>query len=111
MSELEDTISAVLNDPQQMEQITRLAQSLMGGEQGTPETASGAGDNMPLPGRLGDIGSLMAGSRSSGQTLLEAMRPYMTEKRRAKVDKALQLARAARIARLVLGQTEGGGGV
>ena len=31
MSELEDKISEVLGDPEQMAQITRLAQSLMGG--------------------------------------------------------------------------------
>ena len=34
MSELEDKINAVLGDPKQMEQITKLAKSFMGG--GTP---------------------------------------------------------------------------
>ena len=38
MSELEDKINAVLGDPKQMEQITKLAKSFMGG--GTPGPAA-----------------------------------------------------------------------
>ena len=38
MSELEDKINAVLGDPKQMEQITKLAKSFMGG--GTPGKAA-----------------------------------------------------------------------
>ena len=36
MSELEDKISGILGDPAQMEKITKLAQSLMGGVSAGP---------------------------------------------------------------------------
>ena len=39
---------------------------------------------------------------SEQRALLEAMRPYLSEKRRHKMDKALQLARFARIARIAM---------
>ena len=43
------------------------------------------------------------------QRLLQAMEPYLSEKRRGKVDKALKIARLARIAKAAMGE-EGGDG-
>ena len=42
------------------------------------------------------------------QALLKAMQPYLSDKRRGKLDRALRLARLARIARLAMGETGGG---
>ncbi len=104
MSEFEDRINSILGDPAQMEKITQMAKSLMGGESTPPEN-SGA----TLPGldaeTLGRLSRLMSdgNAQSSEQrALLEAMRPYLSEKRRLKMDKALQLARFARIARIAM---------
>ncbi len=44
------------------------------------------------------------------QALLEAMRPYLSEKRRSKMDKAMKIARLAQIARLAMGEMGGDGG-
>ena len=41
------------------------------------------------------------------QALLAAMRPYLSEKRRRKMDRAMKLAQLARLARLAMGETEG----
>ena len=41
---------------------------------------------------------------SFGPSLLEAMKPYLSEKRRAKMDKAIKIAGLARIARLAMGE-------
>ena len=46
MSEFEDRVNSILNDPDQMDKITKIAQSLMGGEQAEPR--SGA-ETIPLP--------------------------------------------------------------
>lgn len=43
------------------------------------------------------------------QRLLQAMEPYLSEKRRGKMDKALKIARLARIAKAAMGE-EGGDG-
>ena len=127
MSEFEDRINSVLNDPGQMDKIASLAKSLMGcGAQSTDsgdggmmgklgELAKGlsgggsAGQESPAidPAMLGKIGRLMkAGNAQSSneRALLEAMKPYLTEKRRQKMDRALQLAKLARIARIAMGE-------
>lgn len=124
MSELEDKINGILGDSEQMAKITELARSLMGGagnEEGGSNPAPG-GDSDGAAGALsefgldaaalGKIGRLMsAGSAQSSneQALLSAMRPYLTEKRRSKMDRAMKLAKLARIAKLALGETEGDG--
>ena len=51
---------------------------------------------------------MKGGDSGREQALLKAMAPYLSEKRRGKMDRALQLARLARIARLALGETGDG---
>ncbi len=125
MSELEDKINGILGDSEQMAKITELARSLMGGadnEEGGGNNPAPGGDSDGAAGALsefgldaaalGKIGRLMsAGSAQSSneQALLSAMRPYLTEKRRSKMDRAMKLAKLARIAKLALGETEGDG--
>ncbi|MDY4488839.1 MAG: hypothetical protein SPE18_12450 [Candidatus Limivicinus sp.] len=127
MSEFEDRINSVLNDPEQMDKIANLAKSLMGGEGQRADTGDGgmmgklgelakglsgggsAAQESPAidPAMLGKIGRLMkAGNaqNSNERALLEAMKPYLTEKRRQKMDRALQLAKLARIARIAMGE-------
>lgn len=127
MSEFEDRINSVLNDPEQMDKIASLAKSLMGGGAQSMDSGDGgmmgklgelakglsgggsAGQESPAidPAMLGKIGRLMkAGNAQSSneRALLEAMKPYLTEKRRQKMDRALQLAKLARIARIAMGE-------
>lgn len=117
MSELEDRINAVLGDPAQMERITRMARSLMGGGGDGPQSAgaqspASALGELGLDGEImGRIGRLLSSQQSSpgaGQAMLEAMRPYLSDKRRQKVDKALKIARLAKLAGLAMGEMEGG---
>ena len=127
MGEFEDRINSVLNDPEQMDKIANLAKSLMGGEAQKADPGDGgmmgklgdlakgltgggpSGRDGPDidPAMLGKIGRLMkAGNaqNSNERALLEAMKPYLTEKRRQKMDRALQLAKLARIARIAMGE-------
>lgn len=109
MSEFEDRINSILGDPAQMEKITQMAKSLMGGDDSPRNTP-----DMSLPGldpaMLGRLSRLMndSSTQSGGhQALLLAMKPYLSEKRKVKMDKALQLARFARIARIALNEMGG----
>lgn len=116
MSELEDKISEVLADPQQMAQITRLAQSLMGGETGgsAPDTAQASA--LPNLDALGVDGAMLARlaraiNANSDQdraerALLEAMRAYLSEKRRGKLERAMKIARLASIAKMTIKEAE-----
>ncbi len=100
MDELEGQIRQVLGDPAQMAQIMGLAQSLLGG--GTPEAAPPP----PSGGGLGELpGPLTKPPKSAGdqQALLQALRPYLSDKRQKKLDRAMQLTRMARLAKTAIG--------
>ena len=99
MSEFEDKLNSVLGDPAQMEKIANLAKTLMGGDGGAPEPSPEPFGGLDIdPGLISRIGWLM-----------KAMEPYLSEKRRGKMDKALKIARLARIAKAAMGE-EGGDG-
>lgn len=108
MSEWEDRINSILGDPAQMAEIERLAQSLMGGGDG--EAASEPLSGGPEASMLAKLKNLMGAEAVPGreQALLEAMKPYLSDRRRGKLDRAMKLARMAKLAGLALGEGEGG---
>lgn len=126
MSEWEDQINSILSDPEQMSRITELANSLLsgGGSAGAAAEADAAG-SMPDLSRLaesfrgggsadsallGRLGRLLHSARADNgreQALLEAMKPYLSEKRRSKMDRAMRLAHMAKLAQLAMGELGG----
>lgn len=90
MDELEQTLQRVLSDPQEMEKISRIAAQFMGGGQ----------DETPAKEESGP----------DKTALLNALAPYLREDRRKKLQKAMRLARAARVAGVVLNEFGGEGG-
>lgn len=76
--------------------------------------ALGLGGDTPDfdPKILGKIGKMLktgAPEKKQEQALLEAMKPYLSEKRRNKMDKAIRIARIAGIAKMVMGEMGGDG--
>lgn len=111
MSEFEDRINSILGDPAQMEKITQMAKSLMGGDD-SPKSTPDSGLSGLDPEMLGRISRVMNdsnGQDSDQRALLEAMKPYLSEKRKRKMDKALQIARFARLARIAMSEMGGDG--
>lgn len=125
MSEFEDKIGSILSDPGQMEKISRLAAQFMGGgpeDSGTPEAPEGDKrdfvpglDNLGEifgsidPGMLSQLGKLMGGGadNSNAASLVKALKPFLSPKRRDKLEKAMQIAKMAHLAEIAL---EAGGG-
>ncbi len=108
MADWEEQIRGVLNDPAQMAELSRLAQSLLGGEtaEAPPEPQGLPGLDPALLGRAaGLLGSDPGESRGMG--LLRAIEPYLAPQRRERLERARRLARMAKLAKLALG--EGGG--
>ena len=108
MSDFEDKLNKLLNDPEkptkvqkgpeEMERFAGFAKSLM----------SGSADEQPEPApdidpsMLKKISGMLSGKGGAGRDakLLEAMRPFLSEKRRGKMDRAMKIARLAGIAEL-----------
>jgi len=121
MSDFEDRISSILNDPAQMSQIADLAKSLMGGGEGRSDDGGlfsklgglfGAEESGVDSALIGKVGRLLSGGErdSDKRALLEAMKPWLSEGRRQKMDKAMKLARVAKLVQL-MGEMEGFGDV
>lgn len=119
MSELDEMLNGILSDPGQMKKIMNIAGSLMDGEKKQPapeaETSTGTGDllsgltNMPL----GDIMSTAkkvfgdgAGGGSDKAALLSAIKPWMSDKRRSKLDRAVKVAAAMRVGLVLFKKSE-----
>lgn len=105
MDEFNNKLNALLNDPGQMERFASFAKSVMGGDE--------AGQSLKEadPGIMKKISGIMSadnGKSANERRLLEAMRPYLSQKRRDKMDKALKIARLASLA--ALAEESGGDG-
>ena len=100
MSEIEDKLNSVLNNPQMMQQIMAMAQSM--GTQ--PKKEDSATKSEPMPEI--DLGMLQKLSGLAGQSnidknqrsLLHALGPYLSRERIGKLEKAMRAAKVARMA-------------
>ena len=100
MGEWEEQLNRVLNDPEQMAELNRLAQSLLGG------AAAPAPD--PEAALLGRAAQVLGAGEGRSEGMLRALAPYLSPKRRARLERALKLGRMSRLLRLF---GEEGGGV
>ena len=104
MDELEENLNAVLNNPSELEKISKIASAIMGGSGDKPEEPPQEPDidmgmlKQMLSGLRGN-----GGKKSESRDLLEAMKPFLAEKRRRKIDKAMKLARLASLAEIAVG--------
>ena len=122
MAEWEEKLNTILGDPQAMEQILSIARSLTGGE-GNPPNPTGSEDceeppapeprqqtpSSPLSGLdprlLGLAGRLMqeySAVDDRKTALLNALRPFLREERRGRLDRAIQIARMTKMIRVAL---------
>lgn len=106
MSEMEDKINALLGDPESMGRIMSLAQQLSGGAAPPPkpEAPPQSTASAPLGGLDPQLMSrilplLQEFSRDSSESvqLLYALRPFLKESKRDKVERAVKLARIIHI--------------
>ena len=119
MGEFEEKLNSILGDQQAMGQIMALAQSLgkqSSSDQEEKDTAPEPAEDAPpdLSQLMGNLDPKMVqlGMRlmreyqqDDGQNtaLLQALRPYLREERRGRLDKAVQIAKMSRLLRVALG--------
>ena len=115
MSELEEKLSGILNDPKMMQQIMGMAQMLSGAqpqeEKKEPpppsEPAGGLGGGLGIDlGMLQSIAGLLqkSGIDRNQQSLLKALQPYLSRDRIIRLERAMHAARMASSASLFLNQ-------
>ncbi|MBQ5583707.1 MAG: hypothetical protein IIU74_03100 [Ruminiclostridium sp.] len=104
MAEFEDTLNAILSDPDTMGQIMALAGKLGGGDP-PPQTQEPPPEQpFPLPD-LGQVGKLLElvqscqGPDRQTMALVNALRPFLRPDRQEKLDRALRMAGLSQAAR------------
>ena len=120
MGELEEKLGAILGDQEAMGRIMALAQSLGASSQGEeakpeerppaapppPSEESAPGGLDALDPRLLELGMRLWREYQGGDqrtaALLAALRPFLKEKRRARLDRAAQIARLSHVIRVAL---------
>ena len=110
MDEIGEKLDALLNDPKQFGKIAQLASSILG--DGGDKSAPPSAPEPELDLDMGQLRRMMSALRGGGHDsanrhLLEAMKPYLAEKRRRKIDRAMKLARLASLAELAAEDLEG----
>ncbi len=112
MSEMEEKLGAILNNPQMMQQIMSMAQAMGAAhpqqeapkEQKSPEAEP---PKMPQidPGMLKNFAGMarQSGVDRNQQALLKALSPYLSRGRISKLERAMRAARMAGFASNFLG--------
>jgi len=96
---MEDKLNSILNNPQIMQQIMTIAQSL-GQSPGQKEENAATALPSPDPRMLNQIASIAAqsGTTQDEQTLLNALGPFLRRERIVKLEKAMRAAKMAKFA-------------
>lgn len=110
MEDIQAQMGAILNDPDMMQKIAAMAQSMqMPPPQ--PEAPSSDPGSFDLSGiDIGMIQKISGLASQSGidknqKNLLNALGPYLRQERIAKLEKAMRAAKMARLATTVFGQS------
>lgn len=109
MDDMEDKIGAILGNPQMMQQIMTMAQSL-GSQQPQPEPPRQEPQPQQMPQLdLALVQKLSGLARQSGidqreQALLCALQAYLTGDRVARLERAMRAAKMAKLATTMIGQ-------
>ena len=116
MDDLSEKLAGILNDPESMNRVRQMAESLLGGQQDnepppqlpfqqSPSSSSPmaglssllGGDGMPDMEELQKVVKILSKLKSDGQDsrtqLLVALKPHLSEPRQEKVDTAIKILR------------------
>ncbi len=103
MDDLSEKLAQVLNDPESMERVRKMAENILG-ENNTPEPQSAPLTDIGSVLGAGEMQSIMqiigrfknSGNNPSTQ-LLNALKPHLSEPKREKVDTAIKILRVIEI--------------
>ena len=96
---MDDKLNSILNNPQLMQQIMTMAQSLGQSSPQNEESAAAPPPNLDR-GMISRIAAFagQSGTTQDEQTLLSALSPYLRRDRIAKLEKAMRAAKMAKFA-------------
>lgn len=105
MDGFEDKLNSILSDKDAMSRIAAAAKSLLAGQEDSGQSGAATGpeqDTLATPELISRVARLLRGNtmRSDETALLGALRPFLSEERQRRLDRAIKLARLASLAKL-----------
>ena len=103
MDDLSEKLAGILNDPDSMERVRKMAESILGEEESSPRPSSPFGDISglfsaeDLPAIMSVISKLKSSGNDPRSQLLTALKPHLSEPRREKVDTAITIIKVLEI--------------
>ena len=109
MDDIQAQMGAILNDPEMMQKIAAMAQSMQmpsapPQEQPDPEPFEMPNIDIGMIQKLSGFAS-QSGIDKNQKNLLNALGPYLHQERISKLEKAMRAAKMARLATTVFGQS------
>lgn len=103
MDDLGEKLAGLLNDPQTMERVRKMAENILGENEPEKENTNQMSDLGSMLGadEMGAIISIISKLKNSGNDhrtqLLVALKPHLSEPRREKVDTAIKILKVLEI--------------
>lgn len=112
MDQMEDKLSAILGNPEMIQKIMTMAQSLGGNPPTAQEPPSKEASSMPELD-MASLQKLMSFAQQTGidrnqQNLLKALDPFLPRDRIRKLERAMRAAKLANLATSAMGQLQTG---
>ena len=109
MDDIQAQMGAILNDPQMMQKIAAMAQSMQmpphpPAEEKPPESFETPNIDIGMIQKLSGFAS-QSGIDKNQKNLLNALGPYLHQERISKLEKAMRCAKMARLATTVFSQS------
>ncbi|MEE0945830.1 MAG: hypothetical protein U0M42_03240 [Acutalibacteraceae bacterium] len=99
MDDLSQKLSAILSDPESLENLKAMAENIMGETQ-KPQSKEDS-DFIDVASLMNIIGKLKNSSQGENEKLLMALKPHLSEPRQKRVDTAVKILKLLEIAPLL----------
>lgn len=106
MDDLSEKLAGLLNDPETMENVKRMAENLLGNQDNSSDSGGGSDffeDAKTAQTVMNLLGQLKGKSNDSRTQLLYALKPLLSEPKREKVDTAIKILRVIEMLPLLKG--------
>lgn len=107
MDDLSEKLAGILNDPESMERVRKMAENIFSGDEkeASPQRETADFGNMPSGEELQAIMSIVSklnGQKDDERTkLLNALKPYLSEQRQEKADNAIKILKLLELLPLI----------
>ncbi len=96
MDDLNEKLAGILNDPESMERVRKMAENILGGKEENEQKTEnanlgGIADGLDLGMLMSLVSKLNSAEEDERTHLLQALKPYLSEKRQAKTENAIKI--------------------